>query len=191
MQTRWLTPWKEALSSLKGVAQSSPALCDPMDCSLPGSSVHGIPQARTLEWTAIPFSRGSSQPRDWTQVFCTAGGFFKVWATREAQAFWGGILSLSFLPFPWWWRIGVGNSVGQGWGWGEVDHKGLGFQEGEAAKVRNLVNQSKFVCHWGQTKGNLRVWSRESFFAGPCMQTRWLTPWKEALSSLKCFGKAF
>ena len=41
-----------------------PTLCDPMDCSLPGSSVHGISQARILEWVAIPFSRGSSQPRD-------------------------------------------------------------------------------------------------------------------------------
>ena len=43
-------------------------LCDPMDCSLPGSYVHGILQARILEWVAVPFSRGSSQPRDWTQV---------------------------------------------------------------------------------------------------------------------------
>ena len=46
------------------VAQSRPALCDPMDCSLPGSSVHGILQARILEWVAVPFSRASSQPRD-------------------------------------------------------------------------------------------------------------------------------
>ena len=52
------------------VAQSSPTLCDLMDCNLPGSSVHGIVQARILEWFAIPFSRGSSQPRDRTQVFC-------------------------------------------------------------------------------------------------------------------------
>ena len=52
------------------VAQSCPTLCDPMDCSLPGSSVHGIFQARVLEWGAISFSRGSSQPRDWTQVSC-------------------------------------------------------------------------------------------------------------------------
>ena len=50
---------------------------------LPGSSVHGILQARILEWVAIPFSRGSSQPRDWTQVSCIAGGFFIIWATRE------------------------------------------------------------------------------------------------------------
>ena len=48
------------------VAQSCSTLCDPMDCSLPGSSVHEILQARILEWVAIPFSRGSSQPRDQT-----------------------------------------------------------------------------------------------------------------------------
>ena len=65
-------------------AQSCPTLCDPMDCSLPGSSVHGISQARTLEWVAIPFSRGPSWSRDQTQVSCTAGGFFTLWATREA-----------------------------------------------------------------------------------------------------------
>ena len=46
--------------------------------------VHGILQARILEWVAFPFSRGSSQPRDGTQVSCTAGGFFTSWATREA-----------------------------------------------------------------------------------------------------------
>ena len=56
-----------------------------MGCSLPGSSVRGILQARILEWVAIPFSWGSSQPRDQTQVSCIAGRFFTVWATREAQ----------------------------------------------------------------------------------------------------------
>ena len=50
--------------------------CDPMDCNLPGSSVHGILQARILEWVAMSFSRGSSQPRDWIHVFYIAGGFF-------------------------------------------------------------------------------------------------------------------
>ena len=58
------------------VAQSCPALCDPIDCSLPGSSVYGILQTRILEWVAIPFSRGSSPPRDWTQVSYIAGRFF-------------------------------------------------------------------------------------------------------------------
>ena len=58
-------------------AQWCLTLCDPMDCRLPGSSVHGIFQARILEWVAISFSRRSSQG-DWTQVSCIAGGFFTV-----------------------------------------------------------------------------------------------------------------
>ena len=57
-------------------AQSCPTLYDPMDGGLPGSSVRGILQARKLEWVAIPFSRGSSWPRDRTRVSCLAGGFF-------------------------------------------------------------------------------------------------------------------
>ena len=57
--------------------------CDPMDCTLPGSSVHGISQARILEWVAIPFSRGSSWPKDWTKVSHLAGRFFTIWATGE------------------------------------------------------------------------------------------------------------
>ena len=52
-------------------------------CSPPGSSVHGISQARILEWVAISFSRESSRPRNWTWVSCIAGGFFTVWATRD------------------------------------------------------------------------------------------------------------
>ena len=56
-----------------------------MDCSLPGSSVHGILQARILERVAIFFSRGSSRPRNQTQVSSTAGRFFTDWAMREAQ----------------------------------------------------------------------------------------------------------
>ena len=60
------------------VAQLCPTLCDPMDCSPPGSSVHGILQARILEWVAIPFSRGSSQPKDRTQVSCISGRYFHL-----------------------------------------------------------------------------------------------------------------
>ena len=59
-------------------------LCDPMGCSPPGPSVHGLHQA-ILEWVAIPFSRASSQPRDQTCVSSITGGFFTIWATREAQ----------------------------------------------------------------------------------------------------------
>ena len=67
------------------VAQSCPTLCNPMHYSLPGSCVHGISQTRILEWVAISFSRGSSQPRDQTQVSCIAGRFFTIWATREVS----------------------------------------------------------------------------------------------------------
>ena len=67
------------------VAQFCPNLCNPINCSLPGSSVHGILQARILEWVAISFSRGSSPPRNWTQVSCIAGRFFTIWATRGAH----------------------------------------------------------------------------------------------------------
>ena len=57
-------------------AKSCPTLCDPKDCSPPGSSVHGILQARTLEWVAICSSGGASGPRDWTQVSHITGRFF-------------------------------------------------------------------------------------------------------------------
>ena len=69
------------------VAQSRLTLCDTMDRSPPGSSVHAILQARILELVAVQFSRGSSWwPWDQSQVFCIAGRFFTVWATREAQS---------------------------------------------------------------------------------------------------------
>ena len=65
------------------VTQSCLTVCDPTVCSPLGSSVHGISQARMLEWVAIPFSRGSSQPRDQTQVSCIAGEFLAIWATGK------------------------------------------------------------------------------------------------------------
>ena len=86
----WLPP-KEPQSFIPpsihaavSVVQSCLTLYDPMDCSLPGSSVHGSLQARILEWVVIPFSRGSSQPRDWTWVFCITGRFFTLLNTGEA-----------------------------------------------------------------------------------------------------------
>ena len=69
------------------VAQSCPTLCSSMDCNPPGSSVRRISQARILEWVAIPFSRGSFQPRDQTQISCMAVRFFTACTTREAH--WG------------------------------------------------------------------------------------------------------
>ena len=64
------------------VTQSCLTLCDPIDCSPPGSSVHGILQARTVEWAVFSYSRGSFQTRDWTQVSCTESRLFTIWATR-------------------------------------------------------------------------------------------------------------
>ena len=88
LQELWVCP----------VAQSCPTLCNPIDCIPSGSSVHGILQTRTLKWVAIPFSRGSSQPRDQTQVSHIAGRFITVWATRNE----------SVIPtgHPWWQGLG-------------------------------------------------------------------------------------
>ena len=106
--TRLLSPWHSPgkntgvgchfvfqcmkVKSESEVAQLGPTPPDPMDCSLPGSSIHGIFQARVLEWVAISFSRGSSQPRNRTGVSCTAGRFLTSWAAREAWA--GGYQAL-------------------------------------------------------------------------------------------------
>ena len=84
-------------SELVKAAQSCPTLCDPMDYT-----VHGILQARILEWEAVPFSRGSSKPRDWTHISRIEGTFFTSWVTREAQEYRSGwsIPSPADLPDP-------------------------------------------------------------------------------------------
>ena len=87
----------------------------PMDCGLPGSSAHGVLQARMLEWVTVPFSRESCQPRDQTQVSRIAGGFSTIWATREAlvSSKIGVDISVSlFVAFGWclrgdWGRISL------------------------------------------------------------------------------------
>ena len=67
------------------IVQSYLTLCNPVDCSLPDSPVHGILEARLLEWVAIRFSRGSFWPRDRTWVSCIASKYFTIWGTRQAQ----------------------------------------------------------------------------------------------------------
>ena len=95
------------------VAQSCLTFCNPMVCSLAGSSVFGILQARILEWVAVPFSRGSSWPKDWTWVSCIAGGFFTVWVTKEPQSTMSGVLLRGNSIWKhrhsvmWWQRQGV------------------------------------------------------------------------------------
>ena len=90
--------WTDLIYKVKvKVTQACPTLCDPMDYT-----VYGILQVRILGWVAFPFSRGSSQPRDHTQISCIAGRFFTSWATREAQEYWSGypIPSPADLPDP-------------------------------------------------------------------------------------------
>ena len=88
--------WLCWLAEVK-VAQLCLTLCDRMNYT-----VHGILQARILEWVAVPFSGGSSHPRNQTQVSCIAGGFFTSWDTRETQEYCSGwpISSSGDLPNP-------------------------------------------------------------------------------------------
>ena len=88
--------WEQNTAKWSEVAQSCPTLCDPVDCSPPGSSVHGILQARILEWVAISFSRGSSRPRDRTQVSGIAGRSLtsEPPGKPKIQLGWGQILSV-------------------------------------------------------------------------------------------------
>ena len=113
------------------VAQSCPTLCNPMDCSPTDSSVHGILQARMLEWVAIPFSRGSSKPKDRTLVSCIAGRSFTIWTTREAQFPW----RREWLPTP-------------------------AFLPGEFHEQRSLEGYSPWGCKESDTTGWLALPSR-------------------------------
>ena len=86
------------LKSESEVAQSCPTLCEPIDYSLPGSSVHGISQAIVLEWIAISFSRGSSQPRARTVVSCFVDGSVTVWATKERRSYLSNLAEDNLQP---------------------------------------------------------------------------------------------
>ena len=86
--------WGQFLLPESEVTQWCLTLCNTMGCSLPGSSIHGIFQARVLEWIAISFSRGSYWPRDWTQVSCIAGTCFTFWTHGSlVKTFWLILLS--------------------------------------------------------------------------------------------------
>ena len=102
--------WRLISFKWSEVAQSCPTLCDPMDYSLPGSSVHGVFQARILEWVVISFSRRSSQSRDWTWVSLIVGRCLTIWATGKSSSIWvylGALYSVPLIytsvlvPIPW------------------------------------------------------------------------------------------
>ena len=94
MATGWVEalPYLRVLCSAKSL--STVGLCDPVDCSPPGSSVRGILLARILHWVAISFLRGSSQPRDQTQVSHIVGGFLTDW---EKSSPWG-LMQIGLVP---------------------------------------------------------------------------------------------
>ena len=89
-----------SLLCVRSVAQSYLTLCDPMDCSPPGFSVHGISQARILEWVATSFSRESSQARDWTHISCTVGRYFTTEPSEKpVYPYYITIISLSLYCY--------------------------------------------------------------------------------------------
>ena len=104
----------------------SNSLYDPMDWSLPGPSVHGISQARILEWIPISFSRGSSQPRDQTHISCLAGRFFPSGATWEAP---GEVCIERFMARRWWQWL---------WGW----------QHRSGPPMGQVVRKGRNSCAW-------------------------------------------
>ena len=153
------------------VTQSCLILCDPMDCSPPGSPVHGILQARIQEWVAISFSKGFSWPRDQTQVSCIAGRFFTLWTTRKANnqlsGSWNG--KVSWIPLdntehP---TLSCRNCLSLGWSvifflpkwWGAKVSEGL---EDEQLEIE-LVGMSKVTPEWnnlGIKQINNQGWGR-------------------------------
>ena len=111
-QTLYQLNYQGSLNALQRkvlVAQSWPTFSNPMDCSLPGSSVHRILEARILDWIAISFSKESSQSRDWTWITCIASRLFTVWATREVlryQHFTSRVKVIMFIEELWLQRNG-------------------------------------------------------------------------------------
>ena len=127
------------------VSQLCLTLCNLMDCSPPGSSVHGILQATRLKWVAMPSSRGSSQPRDRTQVSHIAGGFFTSWATREA------LVNVSICANK---NIICALKIvqdAQGWCIGMTQRDGMGREVGEGFRIGNTCTPVADLC-WCMAK---------------------------------------
>ena len=175
----WLVPLKVKESE---VAQSCLTLCDPMDCSLPGSSVHGIFQARVLEWVAISFSRGSSRLRDWTLVSCIAGRHFTIWATREVLKFHlSCALALTIMIDKESHLTNPGGTSGKepNCQWGDIIDIGFipgsgrapGGGDGNPLQYPCLGNPLDRGACWAIVRGVANSWTRLKWLV--CMQDSW------------------
>ena len=100
----WSFLWLGSFCCSYSVSKSCPTLCNPMDCSPPGSSVHGISQAKILEWVAVFFSRGSSRTRAWTCVSYIVGGFFTTESSGTVE-FWDSEAGGGFPPVFYMWCL--------------------------------------------------------------------------------------
>ena len=136
------------MEAVSEITQLCPTLCNSMDCSLLGSSVHGSLQARILEWVAISFSRGSSQPRDRTWVSHVAGRHFTIWATREVPT--QPHLSNEVVFH----RVVDGLSDMRGWC--SIHH--ISFQRMGEAGVLGRGCRQDTQAGWGLSLGCLRRW---------------------------------
>ena len=116
---RWWSTDTLFLWSESEVTQSCLTLCDPMNCRLPGFSIHGIFQARVLKWVAISFSRVCSWPRDQIRVSHIAGRHLTVWATREAL-FIGALVDSYNMKRGETFRLGFAYSEDHYWGLGNL-----------------------------------------------------------------------
>ena len=180
-------PWASALDTgfskliehVCLVTQSCLTSCDPIDCSPPGSSVHGTLQARILGWVVISFSRGSSQPRKWNLVSRTAGRFFTNWATGKPSmdGEWEcGLFVCLFYQIIW-----------------EIFIKVIQWPTLEKDCFKNsvLFLLLKVVEEWAQTSSICSVWSWSEMQSLPPhlrtseLESAWNSTWCKELTHLK------
>ena len=143
------------------VTQPCLTLCNPMDCSWPGSSVRRSLQASILEWVAISFSRGSSQPWDRTQVSCIAGRCFNLWATREgsfqmSQLFTSGGQSVGVSASASVLSMNIQDWFPLGWtGWISLQSKGLSRVFSNTTVQKHQLFSAKFSS---QSNSHIHIW---------------------------------
>ena len=146
---------RNCCESSKCYSLSAVWLCDPMDCSPPGSSACGICQARILEWVTMPSSRGSSWPRDWTRVSHLAGALFTIWTIREAPQIFAAHWDIGQAMWePAWlshWTVSPPSAVSGGLGsavwmcpWGSVER--INVQKGARRSLLKDFSAQGSLC---------------------------------------------